>query len=60
MYENLIEKISERAAFIKNDNDYIKNNLLHCGICHEPKQKVIEHPCRFTIDMLQLEKKNSK
>ena len=41
MYADLIEKISQRAKLVKNDNDYTKKNgLLYCGTCHEPKQDV--------------------
>lgn len=44
MYEKLLEVISTRAALVKNEGDYFKNELLHCGVCHEPKQSVIDVP----------------
>lgn len=42
MYEKLLEDISTRAALVRNEGDYFKDELLHCGVCHEPKQAVID------------------
>lgn len=40
MFVELIEEISKRAAVIKNEGDYVKDDLLHCGVCNEPKQAI--------------------
>lgn len=48
MIEQLIEQIKKRADAIRREGDYIdqKTGLLHCGVCGEPKQKVVDpHIC---------------
>ena len=41
---NFLEELSKRAELVKNEGDYFKDNLLHCGVCNEPKQAVKEIP----------------
>ena len=44
MFMNFLEELSRRAELVKNEGDYFKDNLLHCGVCNEPKQAVKEIP----------------
>lgn len=44
MFMNFLEELSRRAEPVKNEGDYFKDNLLHCGVCNEPKQAVKEIP----------------
>lgn len=39
--ENLLNEIIDNAHLEKNETDYIKDGLLHCGMCNEPKECVI-------------------
>lgn len=43
MINNLIEEIKKRAKAIRKEGDYIDpdTGLLHCGVCHEPKQQIV-------------------
>lgn len=40
MFDELINELEQKSkeAIKTNANDYIENNLLHCGKCHTPKQ----------------------
>ncbi len=41
---NLVEETKKRAAAIRKEGDYINpdTGLLHCGVCKEPKQYIVD------------------
>ncbi len=40
MFTDFLMELNSRAALIRNDGDYLKDDFLHCGVCNEPKQAV--------------------
>lgn len=41
MMNDIINDILDNANLEKKENDYVKDGLLHCGICNEPKECII-------------------
>ena len=35
-------ELSKRAKLIRNDGDYEQDGILYCGVCKEPKQKIVK------------------
>lgn len=44
MFDDFLETLAARAKVIKKDGDYVKEGILHCGVCNEPKQGVYTLP----------------
>lgn len=42
MGENIFENILDGIPTHEEQTDYVKNGILHCAVCNEPKQGVIE------------------
>lgn len=40
MIDDFIESLAARNKAMKKEGDYIKDGILHCGVCNEPKQGV--------------------
>lgn len=40
MFDDFLEALAAKAKVIKKDGDYVKEGILHCGVCNEPKQGV--------------------
>lgn len=40
MFDDFLETLAARAKAKMKEGDYIKDGLLHCGVCNEPKQGI--------------------
>lgn len=40
MFCNFIEELNARSVLEINEGDYFQDELIHCGVCREPKQAV--------------------
>ena len=40
MIDDFLEKLASRTKAITKEGDYIKDGILHCGVCNEPKQGI--------------------
>ena len=49
MINEYIENLAERAKVIAKEGDYIKDGLLHCGVCHEIRQQVFNFNGRLIM-----------
>lgn len=44
MFDDFLEALAAKAKVIKKDGDYVKEGILYCGVCNEPKQGVYTLP----------------
>lgn len=44
MFDDFLETLAARAKAKMKEGDYIKDGILHCGVCNEPKQGVYTLP----------------
>ena len=44
MIDDFLEKLAARTKAITKEGDYIKDGILHCGVCNEPKQGIYTLP----------------
>ena len=44
MIDDFIESLAARNKAMKKEGDYIKDGILHCGVCNEPKQGIFTLP----------------
>lgn len=44
MIDDFIESLAARNKAMKKEGDYVKEGILHCGVCNEPKQGVYTLP----------------
>ena len=44
MIDDFIESLAARNKAMKKEGDYIKDGILYCGVCNEPKQGIYTLP----------------